>query len=56
MGIVRFALKFLNCSLILGVPAELVREPTDQDVMSIANSPRRYVAQSRQHVKHLKAE
>jgi carbonic anhydrase/acetyltransferase-like protein (isoleucine patch superfamily) len=56
MGIVRFALKLPDRSLILGAPAKMVRELTDQEVLSIANSPRRLVAQSRQQVKHLKAE
>ncbi|WP_426440504.1 hypothetical protein [Bradyrhizobium genosp. P] len=56
MGIVRFAPKLTDSSLILGVPAKMVRELTDQEVLSIANNPRRYIAQSRQDVKHLKAE
>ena len=48
--------RFPDRSLILGAPAKLIRELTDEEVTRILDNARHYVARSRQYVKHLKAE
>jgi carbonic anhydrase/acetyltransferase-like protein (isoleucine patch superfamily) len=46
--------QFPDRSLILGAPAKLVRELTDEEVMRMLDNARHYVARSRQYVKNLK--